>query len=411
MFYIKRYCKKVDITDIGFIRQCCYDYLDGKRKNSKSKWKRDDVNRLFVRFSEFSFQEVKEIVNSGEKEKLYPAVDVIAEHISKSIKENNLNLRPIKYFEKIDGMNHKKRIIGVQEPLHQIYDYVVVAGLQEMFDKKIGAFQCASLPGKGQSYGKRHIEKWVKEKKTIYFVKGDITQCFPSIPHSKLKRLLKRDVKNDTLLWLTYELIDMFEQGLSIGSYLSQYLSNYYLSYAYHYASTELFKIRKTKRCGNVRVRLINHVLFYMDDFLLTGNSKKDLKKAMKMLIKYIYGFLGLIVKATWKICKLSDKEPIDMMGFVFRKGITIIRTKIFLKTRRYYLKVKKLLKKGFIISELLARRCISAYGWYKNTDSYKIRKKLGIDEIHKKCKKIVGFYTKLKRGGYDGVILQQQIT
>jgi RNA-directed DNA polymerase len=396
---IKRYCKGVDITDVSFIESCCFKYLDGK-------WKRNDVSRLFVRFSDYSFKEIREIVESENNLKLFPIVTVIARYMSGCIKNRKLDLQPIKYFTRIDGMNKKERIIGVQEPLHQMFDYVAVEGMKSLFDAKIGVFQCASLPGKGQSYGKKHIERWIKEKKTVYFVKGDISKCFPSIPHEKLKQLLKRDIKNDILLWLVYELIDMFGSGLSIGSYLSQYLSNYYLSYAYHYASEQLFKIRKTKRQGNVRVRLINHVLFYMDDFLLTGSSKKDLKKAMKMLVKYIKDFLGLEVKSCWKVCKISDSEPIDMMGFVFRKDRTTIRAKIFLKTRRYFLEAKKLLKQGLMIPRLLAYRCISGYGWYKNTDSYTIREKLGIDEIHKTCKQMISYYSKLKRGEISAVVV-----
>lgn len=382
----------MDITDVSFIESCCFKYLDGK-------WKRNDVSRLFVRFSDYSFKEVRDIAESGNKSKLFPIVTVIAEYMSECIKNRQLALKPIKYFTRMDGMSKKERIIGVQEPLHQMFDYVAVECMKSLFNAKIGVFQCASLPGKGQSYGKKHIERWVKEKKTVYFVKGDISKCFPSISHKKLKQLLKRDIKNDTVLWLIYGLIDMFDEGLSIGSYLSQYLSNYYLSYAYHYASQQLFKMRKTRRKGNVRVRLINHVLFYMDDFLLTGSSKKDLRKAMKMLIKYIDDFLGLEVKPDWKVCKISDTEPIDMMGFVFRKDRTTIRAKIFLKTRRYFLQAKKLLKQGLAISKLLAHRCVSGYGWYKHTDSYTIRTKLDIDKIHSICNRMISYYTKLERG------------
>lgn len=417
MINIKRYCKGVDIADVNFIENCCFKYLDGK-------WKRNDVAGLFERFSDYSFSEIKDITNREDYSQLYDTVFDIAKYISDCITNRKLKLRPIKYYIRIDGMNKKERIIGVQEPLHQIFDYVVVEGMRELFNAKIGVFQCASLPNKGQSYGKKYIERWIQDKDTTYFVKGDITKCFPSIPHSKLKQLLKRDIKNDTLLWLAYELIDMFgkeymlktkngsrfvkasDKGISIGSYLSQYLSNYYLSYAYHYASEQLFKIRKTKRNGNVRVRLINHILFYMDDFLLTGSSKKDLKKGMKMLVKYIKEYLKLDVKPNWKICKISDTEPIDMMGFVFRKDRTTIRRKIFLKTRRYFLKARKLLKKGYFIPEKLAYQCVSGYGWYKNTDSYKIRSKLGIDEIHKKCKQTISYYSKLRRGEAHAVVV-----
>ena len=259
---------------MGFIEYCIYDYLD-------EKWSRNDVASLFVRFSHYTLEEIRIITANDDKSELSPVITDIAEYVSMCIKNRKLDLKPIKYYTRIDGMNKKERIIGVQEPLHQIFDYVAVEGMMSLFNAKIGVFQCASLPGKGQSYGEKHIKRWVKEKKTVYFAKGDIEKCFPSIPHTRLRELLKKDIKNDTILWLVYELIGMFGKGLSIGSYLSQYLSNYYLSYAYHYACSEqLFKIRKTKRNGNIKVRLVDHVLFYMDDFLLTGSSKKDLRKS-----------------------------------------------------------------------------------------------------------------------------------
>lgn len=107
----------MDITDVSFIESCCFKYLDGK-------WKRNDVSRLFVRFSDYSFKEVRDIAESGNKSKLFPIVTVIAEYMSECIKNRQLALKPIKYFIRIDGMSKKERVIGVQEPLHQMFDYV-----------------------------------------------------------------------------------------------------------------------------------------------------------------------------------------------------------------------------------------------------------------------------------------------
>lgn len=402
VIYIKRYCKDVDITNIDFILECCLEYLE-------DKWKRRDVQRTLSQFSHLPESKIKEIIDSDNKHELYDVVKYIAAYIRLGIANRNLDLQPIRYRERIDGMSKKKRIIGVQEPLHQMFDYVAVRGMEPMLKAKIGVFQCASLPGRGQSYGKKHIERWIRKDKVIYYVKGDVAQCFPSISIIKLKELLKRDVASDVLLWLVYELLNMFKTGLSIGSFLSQYLCNYYLSYAYHYASEQLFKIRKTKRNGNVRVRLINHVLFYMDDFLLIGSSKKDIRKAMRMLIKYFHDFLLLEIKPDWKICKLSDAEPIDMMGFVFRKDRTTIRTRIFIKNRRFFLRAGKLIRQNKPIPLLLARQCVSAYGWYKNTDSYMVRQKLDIDLIHYKCKKVISNHA--KGGGADANIIQPKTT
>lgn len=363
----------------------CHEYLDGK-------WTREDVLRMFSRYLGRPYIEVKNLP----REEVIPAIHKIALDIRRRILSEDLRLKPIRYFEKIDGMSGKRRTLGVEEPLHQIMNYVCVNALKPMFFAKIGVYQCASLPTRGQAYGRKAIEKWTNGIR--YFVKGDVTKCFPSIPIARLKELLQRDIKNPRLIRFTFSLLDMFDNGLSIGSYLSQYLCNYYLSYAYHFASEQLYKIRKTKRDGEKRVRLINHVLFYMDDFLLTGTSKKDLKKAMIALVRYIKDFLQLDVKPNWKICKFSDGEPIDMMGFVFRKSTTTIRAKIFIKTRRQFLRANKKLKRDEPIGISQARRVVSAYGWYKHTNTYMIRNKLKIDELVDACKKIIGQETKKAR-------------
>lgn len=101
----------------------------------------------------------------------------------------------------------------------------------------------------------------------------------------------------------------------------------------------------------------------------------------------------------------MGDDEPIDMMGFVFSKTKTTIRTKIFLKARRYFLEAKKYLKQGMTIPKRLAYQCISGYGWFKNTDSFMIKKKLGMDEIHKICRKTIGYYARLERGETNAAI------
>ena len=110
---------------------------------------------MFVRFSEFTYKEVWEIAQSEQNYRLYDAVTTIAQHAQQCIIDRRLNLQPISHFYKYDPMSQKTRDIGVEEPLHQIFNYITVNGLKELFDAKIGVFQCASLPGKGQSYGKK----------------------------------------------------------------------------------------------------------------------------------------------------------------------------------------------------------------------------------------------------------------
>lgn len=218
--------------------------------------------------------------------------------------------------------------------------------------------------------------------------------------------MLEKQVRNEDLLYLTFVLIDSFDQGLSIGSYLSQWLCNYYLSAAYHYAAEKLFK-RKKHRDGTIEeIRLINHVLFYMDAFLLIGSRKADVRKAMKLLVKYMNEYLDLTVKPDWKLFQIDwiDKdgkhhgEPIDMMGFKIYRDHTEVRRSIFLRGRRAFVKAGKYVEKGKAMPLDLAYRCIAYYGWFKHSDSEYFREKYNVDKIFEKAKRRVSRESKIYR-------------
>lgn len=354
---MKSYCKHIDITDCDFCLFAVREFLRGKRN-------RHDVSELLIRYG-------------GE--------EGLASFIAANIRDRTVSVAPIQYFNRIEPISGKHRVIGRESALHQCYDYVAVFGLMELFDAKIGHYQTASLPGKGQIFAKKAIEKWIRERQARYFVKLDIRKYYPSMSQEVLRSMLAKDVRNDALLYLTFYLLDQFPQGINIGSFLSQYLANYYASKAYHFAQERLRKERKSKRTGEVTSRrLIDHCLFYMDDILLMGHDKSDLKMAVRMLSRYMSKALRVELKP-WKIC-VVDKEPIDMVGYVFYSYKTTIRPGIFVRAMRAFRKAGKTEH----ISLRLAYRCISYYGYFKHSDSRQVIEKYHIDRIVRECRDVV---------------------
>lgn len=212
---------------------------------------------------------------------------------------------------------------------------------------------------------------------------------------------LREKIKNDLLLWLIETLINTFDKGLSIGSYLSQFLCNIYLSRLYHEIS-HMHRYRKRRnRPEKEYISLVKHQLFYMDDILLMSTNSKDIHKAVKNLIKYAKDKLGLKIKVNWFVSKIDFKDKIhdanfiDMMGFRIYRWHTTIRRRTFKRIRRTYLKLRKLIETHKPVQLLWARRGISYWGQLVNSDSYKIIKKYGIKEIIKICKKVVSDYGK----------------
>ncbi len=354
---MKSYCKHIDITDENFCLFAIREFLKGKRG-------RQDVAALLEEYG-------------GE--------EGLASFLAASIGDRSVSVEPIQYFDRIEPISGKHRVIGRESALHQCYDYVAVYGLMELFDAKIGYYQTASIPGKGQVFAKRAIEKWVRERQARYFVKLDIRKYYPSIDQEELRTMLRKEVRNEALLYLVFCLLDQFPQGINIGSFLSQYLANYYASKAYHFAQERLRKDRRSRRTGEVSSRrLIDHCLFYMDDILLMGHDKSDLKQAVRMLDRYMAETLKVELKP-WKVC-VVDKEPIDMVGYVFYSYKTTIRPGIFVRAMRAFRKAQKADR----ITLHLAYRCISYYGYFTNSDSRQVIERYHIDLIVRECRDVV---------------------
>ena len=57
------------------------------------------------------------------------------------------------------------------------------------------------------------------------------------------------------------------------------------------------------RRTGETATRrLVTHLLFYMDDILLVGRSKRDLTIAVKRIRAYLHDTLRLEIHPTWNI-------------------------------------------------------------------------------------------------------------
>lgn len=61
----------------------------------------------------------------------------IAEDVQRRLKFHALDLPPILYRQRYDDGSEKWRTIGVQKPIHQIFDYIAVEGCIDMFMAKI----------------------------------------------------------------------------------------------------------------------------------------------------------------------------------------------------------------------------------------------------------------------------------
>lgn len=430
---MKTYCKHLVVADTEKIYCAITEYM-------RNKWRKNSTIRFYACYSGRSREYIKEHLKPGEEfwvqinEKL---ADEMAEHIrNRTVREHlyqHCYDEPLIRYTKInDPGSGKERILGLETVLFRLYEVIAEKAAEPMFNAKIGTYQVASIKGRGQNYGKKAVKRWLSTDVdgTKYHVTADVRQCYPSIQHSKLRELLHRDLrKSDELLYLFDTFLGLYEEwpnpktqnancGILIGSPVSKDLCNYFLSYAYHYASERL--VKKVYRRGKEKVmRLVCHVVFYMDDIVLYVKSKKDAHLVIRMMAKYFKEFLGLELKENWIVSKtMYGKEQkifgclLDFMGIRFhggtiavkeyfgkkikiRKTWTTIRRRIFLGARRKFAKFIKCVKRKERVGIRFVRGLTSQFGWFKNTNMARYRKKQKVDCIMKIARKMISDYDK----------------
>lgn len=276
--------------------------------------------------------------------------------------------------------------------------HIVVKTLQPMFLKGMYDYTCGSIPGRGIHYGKKYLEKFIRNNKAEikYVLKLDIHHFYQSINIDMLKAKLQKHIHDERMLKLIYFVLDsnsaeingeIIREGLPLGFYTSQWFANWYLQGFDHFVKEEL------KAKCYVR---------YMDDMVIFGRNKKELHKNFEKIKEYLKT-LDLEVKSNYQVFRFDyiDKNgkrrgrPIDFMGFKFYRDKTTIRGKIFIRAIRKARKIKSKARMTWYD----ACQILSYMGWFKNSDTYQAYKKYIEPNVSiKLCKKMISNHSKKQK-------------
>ena len=393
---MKTYCKPatVNIEDWHLNESAVVDCFKNKRS-------RNDFQRLLCRTGTITKREIAEDRLSGDLKRILEAETAVAKKFTQRIINRDLQLKPIRQFQRIDGLTQKLRDICQESPEQQVFEYIGVNALKPLFRAKIMPIQYGSIPKKGGVAGKRKIERLLRKKfqGKVVAVKGDVTKAYPSVTVPIVMEMLRRDVsKNKVLLWFLGALMSNYPGNhLCIGGYLPAWLFNYVMSYVLRYIYEQV-QIRRGKRN-----RLVYAVVCYADDFTLYGDVSK-LKKAMKKATIWAHDKFGLKIKDVWQFYQVAsfDEERenleerrkgskkrtpgVDMMGYVVRRKYTIIRDRVFRRIRRQVLRAWADYKAMGFVPWWRACRIAAYKGWVKYSNSLKFRMEYCFDELFKLC-------------------------
>jgi len=204
----------------------------------------------------------------------------------------------------------------------------------------------SGIKGRGQMTAKKYIERCEKKcfKKKAHFAKTDIRKYYDHVNTVRLKRLFRRVIKDERTLILLDSIVDCGGKNLPIGFPTSPLFGNFYLQSCDHYVKEDL-KIRFYAR--------------FADDMIFIDFNRRELKKKLLKINLFLHG-VGCCFKKNMLFGRLFE-YPISFVGYMFYKGYTLLRKRIFINLNRT---VKRIKRFGLTVKK--AMRFLSLISWTK---------------------------------------------
>lgn len=186
--------------------------------------------------------------------------------------------------------------------------------------------------------------------------------------------------KDKDLLWLIDEIIDsintaddedlvliyMLEEeidpntGIPIGNYLSQYSGNYYFSDFDHWMK---------------EVKYVKYYFRYMDDIVVLGSSKEELRQLLIEINKYFIHNLRLELKRNHQIFPTYIRG-VDYLGYRSFGSYTLLRKSTCKNMKKRMTQIRRKVESGEMMN--YSEWCsINSYkGWLKHCNSFRLSRK-----------------------------------
>lgn len=194
----------------------------------------------------------------------------------------------------------KPRQISAPTFRDRVVHHALVRIIEPLFERKFIDHSYACRKGRGTHAAVHHVQSEIRKTTgKAYVLKGDIKSYFSSVNHDVLKRILRRTIRDKKTLWLLDTIIDAFGPGVPIGSLTSQLFANIVLDQLDHYVIDELGWGRKYTR--------------YMDDFVIVGNGRAQLRSAERMIWHYVETELCLRLNEKTRVI---TAEGLDFCGY-----------------------------------------------------------------------------------------------
>jgi hypothetical protein len=273
---------------------------------------------------------------------------------------------PSKYKEChiIDRGSKKHRVL--QKPKFypdQCMHHVMINLIKDKIIKKLDPYCIAGIKHRGIIYGHKAIKRWISNdnKGTKYCIKGDIRKFYDTIKPEIIMKELYKYIKDKRYLELIKKIV-YSHKSLPLGNYTSTWFANIIL--------TVLDRKIRLFSC-------VSHYLRYVDDFIILGSNKRKLQKLIPIIMD-ILEEIGLSLKPNYQLFPVKTRG-IDIIGFRYFKGFTILRKRNLLSLTR---SIRKYIKHETNKNKF---KLLTRFGQLKYFNSFNLKNKIRILLINTK--------------------------
>lgn len=273
----------------------------------------------------------------------------------------------------------KERRISAAPFRDRVVHHALTQMIEPVFESRFSSRSFASRTGFGTHCA---LEVAVREcRRHTYVLQCDIAKYFPSIDHVILKDALRRVVKCKPTLWLVDRIIDgsneqeefvryfpgddLFtpherRRGLPLGNQTSQFFANVYLD------SLDQLVMRDLRPHEYVR---------YVDDFVLFGDSKRQLREMKAAITERLDGLRLCLHASKSRIHRTRD--GLTFLGWrITPEGVWMKRQSV-VRMRRRMRRMQRALRSGEATWGEVRQRVKSWLGHAQWGDTWRLREQI----------------------------------
>lgn len=261
----------------------------------------------------------------------------------------------------------KERMVSAPKIRDKIVQFAVHNILQDVYMPVFINTSYACLEGRGTHKAVDNVQHNMRLCRWKYgdgwILKMDVKKFFYSINRDILKKLLRKKIKDDDMLWLLDKIIDSSpegEKGIPLGNVTSQDFANIYLNEVDQFVKRYLG---------------IKWYTRYMDDIVIVARTKKEAQECLRKIEWFLKEKLDLETNKKTKIFPIA--QGVNAYGYKIWTTHKLLRNQSKRAMKRRIKAMDRKINDKIIDKKAVIQAVNSWLGHARHSNSYNLCKKI----------------------------------